>query len=619
MTAALSGAMVVLLIAVSLISFRQFSLSTARDHVRSAAEIVRVGLTELMINNVISQREQFLSRLYEVDGLLDARVMRAPEVVRQYGEGLASERLVDEIEQRVLTTGEPFFGITQEGVAPIFRGTIPFAANRHGTPDCMVCHQVEDGTVLGAITIHISMDNLQRKALKTIGMMVAIVVLFAAVFTLLFRKMVAPLVRTAAGVQRVVAQAKDGDFRGRIDYHGTDEIGWIARDLNWLMGHLQDNLGSISLHVSRLMNFELDGNTNLISTTTDMVETLLQVAQFKQAIEEDQNIHEVYLRISRMLTGEFDLQSFSIYEVTADSGQIKAVIVDGDPVLPCRWCNPHILVQADACRAQRTGHAIDSFENQFICNYFRHDQETADLGHICLPVFHSGMVGTVVQMVVPRRDGHLLQRMQPFIQVYLRESAPTVEARRLLDSLRESALRDPLTGLHNRRFLEEYVETLVASVRRKKSRLSILVMDIDHFKAVNDNFGHDVGDEVLKGVGRLLASQVRTSDIVIRFGGEEFLLILQEGDDYSGRKLAEKIRASVEEMNIQIASGVLRKTLSIGVAGFPADGNDVWEVIKCADIALYRAKEGGRNRVVVFEPDMASTPHGDATGAKTTR
>ncbi len=606
MTAALSGAMVILLITVSLVSFRQFSLSTAQDHVRSAAEIVRVGLTELMINGVIDQREQFLTRLDEVDGLLDARVMRAPEVMRQFGKGLESEQAVDEIEKRVLATGQPYFGIVQERTKPIFRGTIPFVATRQGTPNCLACHQVKDGTVLGAITIHISMGNLQRKALNTIGVMVIIVIVFAAVFTLLFRKIVAPVVRTATGVQQVVAQARNGDFRGRIDYQGADEIGGIAQDLNWLMNHLQNNLGAICQDVARLMNYKLEGNTNLVSTTTDMVENLLQVAQFKQAVEEDQTIHDVYLRLARMLQDQFDLKWFSIYEVTKGGEHIKPVMVNGEQGRPCQWCSSQILIQADACRARRTGHAIDSFNNQYICNYFKHGQETSDLGHICIPVFHSGMVGTVVQMMVPRKDGHLLQRLQPFIRVFLRESAPTVEARRLLDSLRESALRDALTGLHNRRFLEEYVETLVATTRRKKQRLSVLLMDLDHFKQVNDNFGHDVGDEVLKALSRVLQEQVRTSDLVIRYGGEEFLVILQESDDYSGYRMAEKIRQAVEAMKIQISSGILRKTISIGVAGFPADGSDVWEVIKCADIALYQAKEQGRNRVVLFKPEMAT-------------
>ncbi len=93
---------------------------------------------------------------------------------------------------------------------------------------------------------------------------------------------------------------------------------------------------------------------------------------------------------------------------------------------------------------------------------------------------------------------------------------------------------------------------------------------------------------------------MRNSDLVIRFGGEEFLVILQESEDYSGHQLAEKIRLAVEKLAIQIPGGVLRKSISIGVAGYPSDGEDLWDVIKAADLALYEAKRAGRNRVEVY-------------------
>jgi len=170
-----------------------------------------------------------------------------------------------------------------------------------------------------------------------------------------------------------------------------------------------------------------------------------------------------------------------------------------------------------------------------------------------------------------------------------------------MDTLRESALRDALTSLHNRCFLEEYVETLVATTHRKNNKLSILMLDLDHFKFVNDTYGHDAGDTVLKTFARILALQVRTSDLVMRYGGEEFLIILQEDRGYPGFKLAEKIRAVVADTKIQVPGITLQKTVSISVARFPSDSDDFWSVGKYADIALYQAKEEGRNRVVCYE------------------
>ncbi len=340
-----------------------------------------------------------------------------------------------------------------------------------------------------------------------------------------------------------------------------------------------------------------------------MVDTLLEVAQFKQSIEEDQTLDEVYFRIGHMLEENFHVTNFSIYEVSSDQKHIKTVTVDGDLNGVCRWCDPEILNRADTCRAQRTGHIIDSIENEYICGKFMRHERAVELGddaprHICIPVVHSGSVGNVVQLVVPSKHGRLYQHFLPFILVFLRESATTVETKRLLYTLRETTLRDSLTGLHNRRFLEEYIGTLQATTKRKKQRLSIMVLDLDHFKEVNDTYGHDVGDIVLKTLAKEFASQVRTSDMVIRFGGEEFLIILQESENYSGRQLAEKIRQSVEHMKIPIPGGVMYKTLSIGVAGYPSDGEDIWDVIKAADLALYAAKRNGRNRVELYSNEL---------------
>ncbi|MBF0160832.1 MAG: diguanylate cyclase [Magnetococcales bacterium] len=603
----LSAAMVVLIALVSLYFFRQFSLDTAQEHVRSVAEVVRVSLTESMRNNVIGDRQQFMQRLTDIPGLLTVRVIRGVEVDKQFGAGLASERAEDDIERQVLTDGIAAFRIVGESKTPIFRGTVAFIARTDGEPNCLSCHKVADGTVLGAITVEISLSALQRTAITTIVIMIAIIILFGVVFTLLLRWQLSLMVQTARGVQKVVAHARDGDFSGRLEYHGKDEMGQISADLNSLMSHLQHDLGAISRDVSRLMQYELQGNTNLITTTTEMVEVLLEVAQFKQAVEEDHSLQDVYVRIGRVLTNQFWIEHFSIYEVTASNSHLRPVLVDGETEADCRWCDDKILVRADACRAQRTGHVVQSFQDAYICPCFVHSPESKQMGHLCIPIIHSGVVGNVVQIVVERKHGQLYQLLQPFIQVFLRESASTVEAKRLLDTLRESSLRDPLTTLHNRRFLEEYVLTLESSTRRRQTQLSVLLLDLDHFKEVNDTWGHDAGDAVLKAFAKLLSAQVvRSSDMVIRYGGEEFLVILQGNDAAFGVSMAERIRAAVENLRIPSNSVVLRRTVSIGVANFPGDGENIAEVIKKADLALYQAKEGGRNRVVLFQESTAS-------------
>ena len=612
MTVFFIGMLVVVVVAVSLFFFHRFSLEMARDHVRSVAEVVRVSLTESMINGVIEHRQSFLQRLAEVKGFERARVVRGASVNRQFSAKLGDEVVADEIEQQVFASGVSSFRVLNESVTPLFRGTIAFVAHDRGVPNCLDCHQVASGAVLGVITVHLSMDHLKREALITIAIMTGLVVVFGALFTLLFRWQFLSVVRTAQGVESVVAQAKDGDFSGRLNYQSKDEMGRISRDLNGLMGHLQEGLGSISHDVSRLIRYELQGNTNLLTTTTAMVDILLDVAQFKQAVEEDCSVQDVYRRIHKVLSEQFWIRRLVIYEVVDDNHYLKPVLVDGvvDGVVDadsggCCGCHAPEQLQVQAvCLALHTDDRVDSFRDRCMCPQFVCPSQTPKMEHLCLPVVHSGAVGNVVQIVVERKDCHLYQLLMPFIQVYLRESASIVEVKRLLDVSRESALRDSLTGLHNRRFLEEYVATLESTTRRHQTQLAVLLLDLDHFKSVNDTWGHDAGDRVLKAVAMTLNLQVvRSSDLVIRFGGEEFLVILQENERFFGASMAERIRLAVENLEIPMGDTLLRRTLSIGVASFPNDGADIWEVIKRADLALYQAKSEGRNRVVVYAGD----------------
>jgi len=600
----LATAMIITLTVAGLLSFRQFSIISAQEHARTSAEIIRVALTESMINGVINKRENMLRRLAEVQGLQMARVVRGPDVAQQFGEGLQREQPRDEIENQVLRSGQPYFSLVDESVEPLFRSTIPFIADDKGDPNCLACHHVTSGTVLGAVTITMSIGHLKTNALVTVAVMVLVVGGFAIISLLFFRRMIRPLVNTANDVQGAVARAIQGDYTSQLESHTDDEIGQIAEDLNHLMRFLHGGLSNISTSVAQLIRFTPTTNQNLLINTAQMVETLIDANHFKQSIEEDETKREVYCRLARVLHEEFYVDHFSIYEIAASKNRISPVVVDGQPEAGCKWCDQQILVRSEACRARRTGHVIDSIETPLICNSFRPGKGDEDWQHICLPVIQSGSVGSVVQLVVSKEEGKHFQELLPFISVYLREAAPVIEAKRLMDTLKESNLRDPMTGLHNRRFLEEYVETLVATSQRRQTQISILMLDLDYFKKVNDTYGHDAGDTVLKSLAKVLTQVVRGSDLVIRYGGEEFMIILQDTSEQTGDEVAEKIRAAVESLKVQLPGVVLQKTISVGVADYPTDSDTFWQAVKFADVALYKAKEQGRNRVIHFIPEM---------------
>lgn len=603
---AIAVTLMAVLVAISLYAFRSFSIASATEHIRTAGEVVRVHLTESMINGVIDRRESFLKRMLEVQGLRSARVVRSPELERQFGQGLNMESRPDAIERQVMAGGRATFEIFEEDGETMFRGTIPYIATSHGTPNCLQCHQVSEGSVLGAVTMTMSIDGLRDKALWTVAGITGAVALFALLLVLLLRRLLRPISETATAVEHAVQRALDGDFKAHVEQRTNDEIGQIANDMNRLLRFLDNGLNRIGMSVARLTERPATPGENLLTATIDMVDGLSKASHFKQAIEEDETKSEIYQRLSTTLQQEFGRGEFSLYEIASNKKQMKSIIVDGEAADGCRWCDPEILVRPEACRVRRTGHVVDSIDNPGICYAFQPPAEVGERRHVCFPIIQSGAVGSIVQIVCTPDEENKLHECAPLLQVYLRETAPVLETKRLMESLRDSTLRDPMTGLNNRRFLEEYVETLVAGVQRKRAHAAVLMLDLDYFKMVNDTYGHDAGDAVIKALSTVLKQSVRASDLVIRYGGEEFLIVLLDSTAEQACIIAEKIRAEVEALKIQIGSTVLKKTISIGIADFPGDSSTFWQAVKFADIALYQAKETGRNRVIRFTPEMWS-------------
>ena len=187
-----------------------------------------------------------------------------------------------------------------------------------------------------------------------------------------------------------------------------------------------------------------------------------------------------------------------------------------------------------------------------------------------------------------------------------------VEIRQLQERLSEQAIRDSLTGLFNRRHLETIVPRELARRARDGSELALMMIDIDHFKSINDRFGHQGGDAVLEALGALLNETVRGSDVACRFGGEEFLLLLPDMPRACALERAEQWRRAFAELTVESGGSPIRATLSVGVAVCPRDGTSTEELVRAADLALYEAKARGRDRVVMAR---AGAPDEQASAA----
>ncbi len=336
-----------------------------------------------------------------------------------------------------------------------------------------------------------------------------------------------------------------------------------------------------------------------------LIEAIHGMNTFKKVIEEDDSLDDVYSRLGREFRDEAGLDQFVLFEIEKNEKNMKPVY----PIIFTNrdlFCNEDILVESDLCRAKKTGHRVSSLDYPGMCKQFLGDGEKE---HICLPMIVGGSTGGVVQFLFDKSgigvisDDAIDQRVST-AEKYLKESLSVIEAKKLMNTLRESAIKDAMTGLHNRRFLQEYAPTLVASAQRRKKTIGLVMADLDYFKEVNDTYGHDVGDNLLRETAQIIRKSVRDADLVIRFGGEEFLVLLIDVDPGESLEIANKIRLNMESQSMKVPDGTLTKTISLGVSEFPSDSDRVWQAIKFADVALYEAKKTGRNKVVRFAAEM---------------
>jgi diguanylate cyclase (GGDEF)-like protein len=173
---------------------------------------------------------------------------------------------------------------------------------------------------------------------------------------------------------------------------------------------------------------------------------------------------------------------------------------------------------------------------------------------------------------------------------------------KLREELSEQATYDPLTGLFNRRFLEEHLARELHRARRGKSPLCVVMLDLDQFKHLNDTIGHDAGDSLLRQLGQMLRDKLRKSDLAYRYGGDEFVLVLPDSSLADTQRRVEQIRVLIKETHIRHGCSVPDTlTISAGVAEAPEHGTTAPELLHAADNALYAAKQAGRDRVVAYQ------------------
>jgi len=262
------------------------------------------------------------------------------------------------------------------------------------------------------------------------------------------------------------------------------------------------------------------------------------------------------------------------------------------------------LFSLEECWAMRRGQPYEVVDprSNLLCRHFVHEPST---GYLCVPLtVHGETLGLLC--LVGDADNEQEQAARLRLAVTVGEAIKLCLSNlRLRAKLREQAIHDPLTGLANRRYLEESLPRELHRASRAKTALSVAMLDLDHFKHFNDTFGHDSGDSLLREVGRVLREELRKSDIASRYGGEEFVLVLPESSLVDTFQRIEEIRVMIRGLQIRHGDQLLGTvTVSAGIAE-AREGLTARELLREADEALYAAKHAGRDRVALYQAKEA--------------
>jgi diguanylate cyclase (GGDEF)-like protein len=220
--------------------------------------------------------------------------------------------------------------------------------------------------------------------------------------------------------------------------------------------------------------------------------------------------------------------------------------------------------------------------------------------YCCIPVISQGKDIGVLHLRTRPGIQTLTNAHQQLAQAVTEQVGLALANMQLRENMREQALVDPLSGLYNRYFMEASLESELSRARRDSHPVSLIMIDVDHFREMNANFGHPRVDEMLSELGRFLKNSIRAGDIACRYGGDEFLLILPNTQLDVARQRAEQLRSQIKTISVQNQAGkYLNISASFGIANWPDHGDSATDLLMVADAAMYRAKDGGRDRIVL--------------------
>lgn len=585
------------------LNFREYSLKHAMEKSKLAASIVEDGLTAHMVNGMMDNRTYFLNQISSGEEVKSIWLVRSENVIKQYGKGLNFETARDAIDKEVIKSGTTVKKIVEKADNIILRVTIPYKAlSEGGNTNCFSCHDVQRGDTLGAISMEFDISDMRTSGMLTILKILGINMIFLIVVLYLLNRYVTPYMKLFSSLQSGIKKAYSGDFTHKFDTSVGGDAKNIVDQMNTLFEKMQETFGDIKQNLGTFIPQGSVSSSDPLYEAKTIIEELSDIYKFKKTIELDASKSDVYNRIVDIFKIKYSLESFSIHEISNVTNERKLFYSTSKEA---QICHEKINKDAMECRAYRTNSVTISTEFPNLCKACLAECQN----YVCIPfVIDSDTALSISFTSDTQEEIENIKQLIPSIKHYLEAAKPVIESQILMEKLKDTSLRDGMTGLYNRRFLEEVIDKIMHQATRSEETYSVMMLDVDFFKMVNDTYGHDVGDRVIVEIGRVLKDNIRESDLAIRYGGEEFVVMLHNATDEGTQEVAKKIHAAFGALSFDVGTGeTMKKTMSIGVSMFPKDGDTIWKCIKFADTALYVAKTTGRNKIVNYEAEMAES------------
>ncbi len=578
------------------LNFRQSSVNNAVEKSKMVAHIVKDGLTAHMVNGIMSQRRYFLNQISQNKEIKSLWIVRGDNVIKQHGVGLTDETAQDKMDIDVLKSGKLQKKLTETINDITLRVTIPYiATNKSDASNCLACHNVQKGDVLGAISMEFDISKMRTDGAISIFKILMINMLFVIIILFLVNYYVTPYTKLFINMQDGITKAYRGDFTHIFKTTINGDAKEIVNHLNILFSKMQENFGNIRHSLTVFTSKSSKFSDDPLSEANQIITELSDIYKFKKTIELDISKNVVFKRVVNVFKNKYGIQHFSIYMINDEKKTRESIYLDiGGSI-----CNESTFQNALECRAYRTETDIISTDFYQLCQGCK----KMDTLYSCFFYSINDDYSLVISMTAKDKDElKSINEKIPHLRNYLEAAKPVIESKLLMEKLRENSLKDGMTGLYNRRFLDEFISQFMHQANRNKDTYHIMMLDVDYFKKVNDTYGHDVGDKVIVAIGQLLIKSIRNSDLAIRYGGEEFVVMLHNSTDEGSMLVAKNIHSAFAATEFNVGQDeVIYKTMSIGIAKFPDHGDTIWECIKYADTALYEAKETGRNKIIRYE------------------